>query len=69
MDVEIRDGVPLPAARKKRVTIDFKKMKVGQSFLVRNVDLNGVRYAAKVQDTKIAVRREDDEHMCVWKTG
>ena len=69
MTMKIEDGVPIPAVPAKRFQADYKKMKIGQSFLVRNVDVNGARYAARCQETKIVVRRADDEHMRIWKTG
>ena len=67
MNFKIEDDVPLPAPSLKRFPHDFKKMRIGQSIVVRNVELGGARYAAKVQKVRIVTRREDDAHMRIWR--
>ena len=69
MNIKIDKDVPFRPRRVRRSVLPFKDMKIGDSVLIPQPLLNGAYYDARTAKIRIATRREDENHVRIWRTA
>lgn len=68
--IKIEKNIPMPKGTKiTGMTATFKTMKVGDSFVIKTIQVNSTRSSAHNARVKVSIRQISETESRVWRTA